>query len=197
MFFKTTFQKLATAIFIILVVLAIALFAIFTTKQLSNKRIAMPQNESVKVSSPSVSLRDQCAKTPDFDDYPAEDIYEGKIAQVDFSTNPSAEPFRAVITTAAAKGTNFAGKYTVVEWGCGTSCQNHAIIDAASGRIVELGLLSFYGILYDKDSKLLVLNPPDNITNDTEEELAVEYYIMENGRLGLSCRLPVESISVL
>jgi hypothetical protein len=43
--------------------------------------------------------------------------------------------FRAMIREAAAGGPNFAGHFTVAEWGCGAGCVSVAIIDAATGSI--------------------------------------------------------------
>ena len=46
-----------------------------------------------------------------------------------------ARRFRTMIREAAAKGPNFAGHFTVAEWGCGAGCVSVAIIDAATGSI--------------------------------------------------------------
>ena len=34
-------------------------------------------------------------------------------------------------------GTNFAGKYVVITWGCGSQCVMMAIVDAATGKIYD------------------------------------------------------------
>ena len=43
--------------------------------------------------------------------------------------------FQTMIREAAADGPNFAGNFTVAEWGCGAGCVSVAIIDAATGSI--------------------------------------------------------------
>jgi hypothetical protein len=43
--------------------------------------------------------------------------------------------FRAAIRDSAAHGPNFAGRYTVAEWGCGAGCVSIVIIDAATGAV--------------------------------------------------------------
>lgn len=101
--------------------------------------------------------------TPQFADHPAEGIYTGAPAQVDFTTEPSARTFRTRITDAAKDGPNFAGHYTVVTWGCGTSCQGNAVVDAESGAIVVYGIVSSYGLSYRLDSDLLIVNPKENL----------------------------------
>ena len=38
----------------------------------------------------------------------------------------------------AKKGPNFAGHFTVVQWGCGTTCLTGAIVDATTGKVFHL-----------------------------------------------------------
>ena len=56
-------------------------------------------------------------------------------APVDLASNRSAREFRTVLKDGAAKGPNFAGHFTIVGWGCGTSCLQWAIVDATTGRV--------------------------------------------------------------
>lgn len=123
---------------------------------------------------------------PKFEDYPikASDWYLRRPASVDFSGQPEAWSFRTIIRSAVLRGVNFAGTYVVAEWGCGTSCQNHALVDAKTGRIIVSGLISSHGLDYRKNSNLLIVNPrSDNWsgTNDTN------YYTLEDGKLKLLC----------
>lgn len=46
-----------------------------------------------------------------------------------------AKRYKTVIARSAAAGPNFSGHYTFVSWGCGTACQEFAIVDATTGRI--------------------------------------------------------------
>jgi hypothetical protein len=43
--------------------------------------------------------------------------------------------FRAAIRNSAARGPNFAGRYTIAEWGCGAGCVSIVIVDAANGAV--------------------------------------------------------------
>jgi hypothetical protein len=62
---------------------------------------------------------------------------------------------------AAEGGPNFAGHYTVALWGCGTSCQSFAIIDAKTGA-VTLGTFTLsVGAEFRRDSGLFIANPSD------------------------------------
>jgi len=63
-------------------------------------------------------------------------FYNDKPAKVNFDSMPELKNFRTVITEEASKGPNFAGHFTFIQWGCGTSCLSYAIVDAISGKIV-------------------------------------------------------------
>jgi hypothetical protein len=46
-----------------------------------------------------------------------------------------ARRYRTVIRHGAADGSNFAGHFAVVAWGCGSSCSERAIVDTRSGHV--------------------------------------------------------------
>jgi hypothetical protein len=48
------------------------------------------------------------------------------------------QEYRTMIQTAAEKGPNFAGHYTIATWGCGSSCLQGALIDEKTGDIFDL-----------------------------------------------------------
>lgn len=68
--------------------------------------------------------------------------------------------FRTVIEEATKNGPNFAGRYTIADWGCGTSCESVAVIDAETGAVYDgpFGQLPkavlYYGdaLRYDRDA---------------------------------------------
>ena len=60
---------------------------------------------------------------------------------------------------------NFAGKYCFVQWGCGSSCQLSAIIDAATGKIYA-GPDASMGYEFRIDSRMIVVNPPNKYSDD-------------------------------
>ena len=70
---------------------------------------------------------------PAFHDYPAVPA-RMRPAKVQL-TSPDARRMRTVLREGAAKGPNFAGHFSVVVWGCGSSCSDLAIVDARSGRV--------------------------------------------------------------
>ena len=117
----------------------------------------------------------------DFRRHPASEIYAGTPAPVALRADPQAKQFRTRLTEGAKHGPNFAGVYTVVEWGCGTNCQQVAVINARTGRVSDW-LTTELGSNYQIDSMLFIENP------DTEECSSLEwcktkYYRLEKGKL--------------
>lgn len=91
-------------------------------------------------------------------------VYTGRLAQPDFKTNPAAQLFRTQIKSQCkTDGINFAGHFTIVHWGCGSSCEDIAIIDRINGKIFYSDLIkapydSFYSFKCRPDSKMIIMN---------------------------------------
>jgi hypothetical protein len=49
---------------------------------------------------------------------------------------PGKRLYKTVIRREAASGPNFAGHYTVIQWGCGTECIRAVIVDAITGNVL-------------------------------------------------------------
>ena len=131
---------------------------------------------------------------PAFRDYPAGEVYHVRPAPVDLRSAPGAREYRTVLTENARRGPNFAGRYTVVEWGCGSPCVQFAIIDAPTGRILLYQPDSTYmrSTMYRLDSRLLVEDPTGAVTDMVGHlEGVVTYYQWT----GLELR-PVHTLSV-
>lgn len=101
------------------------------------------------------------ANLPRFEDYPADTSFRGPPAPVDLASSPDARQWRTRLIEGARQGPNFAGHFTVVEWGCGSPCQVQTIIDARTGRIFH-GVTTALGARYRLNSRLFVANPPDS-----------------------------------
>lgn len=71
-----------------------------------------------------------------FQNFPVNETFSGKPAAPILRTR-NQRTFRTVIREAAAKGPNFAGHYTIAQWGCGGGCVSMAVIDAKSGRVTD------------------------------------------------------------
>ncbi len=91
----------------------------------------------------------------------AEDIFTGKPAPVDLTSYKGASTYKTKLTEGAQKGPNYAGHYTIVTFGCGTQCQDNWLIDAKTGKIWDR-FQSMIGITHEKNSSLLIVNPPDD-----------------------------------
>nr|WP_294859707.1 hypothetical protein [uncultured Fluviicola sp.] len=61
------------------------------------------------------------------------------------------------------QGVNFAGHYTIVEWGCGSMCQNMCIVNRLTGKIsfpniTDTHIDGYYGVRYQRNSRMLLTN---------------------------------------
>ena len=86
----------------------------------------------------------QTAKLPSFDEYKVSETYKGKPAEPRLTT-AFAREFGPAIREGAAKGPNFAGNFSIVQWGCGSDCIQMAVIDEKSGTVFRgpFGTLAF------------------------------------------------------
>lgn len=141
----------------------------------------------------------QRAQSLEFDGYPS--VVERKTARaIDFRNSPGASTFRTRLREAIATGeVNFAGRYIITGWGCGTGCSQMAIIDAKTGRVHlpdELaGVSAWFGALdddyevysYKKDSRLLIVRGTPGPMNDGDsaQEAGTYYYEWRANRLRL------------
>lgn len=71
-----------------------------------------------------------------FEDYAIEDgdAFQGQPAKPHI-VEKSHRTFRTAILDAAAKGPNFAGRYAVAQWGCGSGCLSMALVDETTGKV--------------------------------------------------------------
>src|SRR5262249_54541160 len=117
------------------------------------------------------------SSVPRFEDYPVARVFEGRPARPIFLRNRDKlkekdKSFRVKVAQGLANGPNFAGHYSVVEWGCGRDCVEFVIADTMTGRlfyhsgsifsplmIPEQGAASgrpYAGLEYRLDSGLLI-----------------------------------------
>jgi hypothetical protein len=84
----------------------------------------------------------QSEHLPRFEDYPVTNRFRGRVAPVLIESAAYGRMFRTRLREGSHNGPNFAGEFTVVVWGCGTSCQYVAIVDARTGRLSQQTLLT-------------------------------------------------------
>ena len=105
-----------------------------------------------------------------FNRYKVKSIYSGKMAQVNFISNPTARVYRTRISEDYKQnGVNFAGYYSFAYWGCGSPCTGSAIVDVRTGKIYS-GPDSGFGYKFLKDSRLLIVNPKDTVSNSGQNQ---------------------------
>jgi hypothetical protein len=111
-------------------------------------------------------------------------VYQGPYAtEPDFSIFKEAVESRRVIIEALKRGPVFAGRFAVAEWGCGSSCQQFAVIDAETGLVVGYGPQTEFGIEYSLDSTLLVTNPIKKLPVLPETDYEIENLALSLARV--------------
>ncbi len=126
---------------------------------------------------------------PKSDDYLVKDQFNGVPVPVDLKSHPSASQFKTRLRDGAKEGPNFSVYYTVITWGCGSSCSSLALINANSGQVIfpdEISPIFFVGIIedpnidydviYNKNSSLLIIHGVPS----TKEKPGTYYYNFKN-----------------
>jgi hypothetical protein len=99
-----------------------------------------------------------------WEDSKVQQVYKGKLAAPNFSTDKNAKHFITAIKEGCqGESINFAGHYTIVEWGCGALCQEIAIVDRITGKIFYSEIPfdtadGHSGTQFKIDSRRLVIN---------------------------------------
>jgi hypothetical protein len=101
----------------------------------------------------------QAATSLRFEDYPSTDVFSERPAAVAFASARYGRTYRTRLRAGAESGPNFAGAFTVVTWGCGSSCQVSVVINARTGTLSQQTLRTTNGIQYRRDSRLLIADP--------------------------------------
>jgi hypothetical protein len=76
------------------------------------------------------------------------------------------EQFMARVVKVGRRGSNFAGHYAIVRWGCGFVCQDGSVIEVSSGRVWDLPFRNVSDcpnlnrplLEFRNDSRLLIVN---------------------------------------
>jgi hypothetical protein len=126
---------------------------------------------------------------PAFQDYGVQ-IANIRNPRLDLKSHPIGNTFRTVLRRGVREnGANFAGWYSVVEWGCGSNCRLFAIVDLRNGRIYHnREFVLARGAQYRADSALFVANPRYPDAETFLADIPVSYWVWKN-RI-LSCLYP-------
>ena len=131
------------------------------------------------------------ARAPRFEDYPVREVYRGPVAPVRLDSR-RARMFRTRLREDSRSGPNFAGRYAVVVWGCGTGCAQMGVVDSKTGRVYfpPVGHMDIPDTedaeararFFRLDSRLLVIT--QNYYDGTGSYTAY-YFLFEGGRFRL------------
>mgnify|MGYP000272859334 CR=1 FL=1 len=108
------------------------------------------------------------------------------------------ERISTAISNAYAASYVFAGRFGIASWSCGTNCQEHAVVDPATGSIVGRAFRGDYGLDYRQESRLLVVNPYRNILKPNVK-VTTSYLLLKDGNtpsLSTLCSYSPASTSV-
>ncbi len=108
----------------------------------------------------------QSTKLPAFKEFATVEAFSGKPAAPVLRT-PDQRMFRTMIREGAAKGPNFAGHYSIADWGCGAGCVTIVVVDAKDGRIYDAPF---------KDLSWSLVKYEGKIASNTPEFEPLEFY---------------------
>jgi hypothetical protein len=119
----------------------------------------------------------------DFSLFPTKNKWQEKECFPIFDT-PAKRNYRTVITDGAKMEANFDGKYRIVEFGAGSGVQYFFIIDLNNGNVYE-GKISTFGIKYNANSPMIIINPIENMfweDGDLVPRWSFVEYVKWNGK---------------
>src|SRR5437868_1859738 len=122
--------------------------------------------------------------------------FEDYSAPVNLRSAKGASSFRTRLREGAREGVNFAGHYTMVQWGCGAGCLDAGVIDAKTGMVYlpdEIaGFMVWFwndndeALQFKPNSRLLVLSgAPASEANSGSPKTGLYYYEWTGTRLKL------------
>jgi len=131
---------------------------------------------------------------PRFADYPVTKIHSGPAASLDLS-DPRARMFRTRLSAALKDGeVGFAGEYTLVGWGCGTSCVSMTFVSKRTGKLATPSLGGELGpmvVKVDPHSALVVAEGGEFDDNYARTGNFAFFYVLEGRALKLIRKVPL------
>jgi hypothetical protein len=126
---------------------------------------------------------------PRFADHPetklSKELVKSPLVPAEWDEDPK---LRLLDTVGSHSRANFAGRYFVAVWGCGTACVSGAVIEPRTGKMHPLPSVSgwndvhknFRGINFRHNSRLIVLSGE---RDDKEGDMGEHFYVFENGKV--------------
>ena len=135
---------------------AISIVLILGHLSFATSEVAVPK---VHATPAAMDAQAQTTGLARFEDYPSLEAFSGQPAPVVLASARYGRTYRTRLQEGAGSGPNFAGGFTVVSWGCGSSCQVSVVIDARTGVLSQQAVRTTNGLEFRRDSRLLVADP--------------------------------------
>ena len=103
-----------------------------------------------------------------FEDFPSAKQWNGKHTAPVLDTDLKKQ-YRTLIRQNAAEEPNFNGIYRIAMFGAGTGWHGFFVINLETGIVTE-GIFNEFGLEFSKDSRMLVVNPPETILDYWQDE---------------------------
>jgi len=95
----------------------------------------------------------------DFAKFPVQGVFVGPHAKPNIGSSPDARRFRTRILRDYTGKPDFAGRFQVVSWGCGSNCHVFALVDTKTGKITFAPFSAALGAEYHLNSALFIIDP--------------------------------------
>jgi|GEM_PF-6964778 len=136
------------------------------------------------------------SELPNFESYKTEILPFTPAKELKISKKESGWIYRNTLRKAFNEDANFSGHYIISSIGCGSPCQINFILDKATGRVVD-SFESSVGVLFNKDSNLIIVNPSEGYEDTLLDEfplwLEMSFYELSNNKLRLIKELKIDS----
>lgn len=123
-------------------------------------------------------------RTPRFEDYPITAIYKGRIAKPRLGKREIELYEDRFKWTVENQTVNFAGRYIVTTWSCGSTCLFGTVLDAKTGKPswwkVRLNYSVAKPVEYRLNSSLIILSGCRGDNDD--EKTGTHYFRLKSGR---------------
>lgn len=127
-------------------------------------------------------------RAPRFEDHPVRETYTGPVHAPVLATSEQRQ-FRTRLRNAAKGKPNFAGRYILGLWGCGSGCLMGGVVDAKTGKVTMLPFTvccwrddvpdDFQPIDVRIDSNLVIV---EGAIDENYSDNGKRYYLFQNGR---------------